>query len=112
MLDLCKMSQYLTKIIQVEMCYVDKVRGANATLGNPWKSLVTFSTVHRLWACLWHHLEFIRFLYNLRECGCQNHTFDHRARGGGGRGGHLVFFGWVCATRDSKLAPRSRKKFP
>ena len=52
MLDLCKMSQYLTKIIQVEMCYLDKVRGANATLGNLWKSLVTFSTVHRLWACL------------------------------------------------------------
>ena len=78
MLDLCKMSQYLTKIIQVDMCYLDKIRGANATLGNLWKSLGTFSTVHRLWACLWHHLEFIRFLYNLRECGCQNHTFDHR----------------------------------
>ena len=64
MLDLCKMSQYLTKIIQVDMCYLDKIRGANATLGNLWKSLGTFSTVHRLWACLWHHLEFIRFLYN------------------------------------------------
>ena len=23
-----------------------------------------------------------------------------------------VFFGWVCAARDSKLAPRSRKHFP
>ena len=23
-----------------------------------------------------------------------------------------VFFGRVCAARDSKLAPRSRKKFP
>ena len=27
-------------------------------------------------------------------------------------GGTWVFFGWVCATRDSKLAPRSRKDFP
>ena len=27
-------------------------------------------------------------------------------------GGTWVFFGWVCAARDSKLAPRSRKKFP
>ena len=23
-----------------------------------------------------------------------------------------VFFGWVYAARDSKLAPRSKKKFP
>ena len=27
-------------------------------------------------------------------------------------GGTWVFFGWVCAARDSKLAPRSRKIFP
>ena len=24
-------------------------------------------------------------------------------------GGTWVFFGWVCAARDSKLAPRSKK---
>ena len=30
----------------------------------------------------------------------------------GGGGGTWVFFGWVCAARDSKLAPRSRKNFP
>ena len=28
------------------------------------------------------------------------------------RGGTWVFFGWVCAARDSKLAPRSKNKFP
>ena len=28
------------------------------------------------------------------------------------RGGTWVFFGWVCAARDSKLAPRSGKNFP
>ena len=28
------------------------------------------------------------------------------------RGGTWVFFGWVCAARDSKLVPRSRKNFP
>ena len=28
------------------------------------------------------------------------------------RGGTWVFFGWVCAARDSKLAPRSKKKIP
>ena len=28
------------------------------------------------------------------------------------RGGTWVFFGWVCASRDSKLAPRSKKTFP
>ena len=32
--------------------------------------------------------------------------------GGGGGGGTWVFFGWVCAARDSKLTPRSKKKFP
>ena len=31
---------------------------------------------------------------------------------GGGGGGTRVIFGWVCAARDSKLAPRSEKKFP
>ena len=29
-----------------------------------------------------------------------------------GGGGTWVFFGWVCAARDSKLAPRSKKKIP
>ena len=29
-----------------------------------------------------------------------------------GGGGTWVFFGWVCAARDSKLAPRSKKNFP
>ena len=28
---------------------------------------------------------------------------------GPGGGGTWVFFGWVCAARDSKLAPRSKK---
>ena len=28
------------------------------------------------------------------------------------RGGTWVFFGWVCAARDSKLAPRSKKNSP
>ena len=32
-----------------------------------------------------------------------------RTRGGGGT---RVLFGWVCAARDSKLAPRSKKKSP
>ena len=27
-------------------------------------------------------------------------------------GGTWVFFGWVCAARDSKLAPRSKKISP
>ena len=49
MLDLCKTSQYPTKIIQVDMCYLDKVRGAKilhfamlplATIGNLWEPLV------------------------------------------------------------------------
>ena len=31
---------------------------------------------------------------------------------GVGGGGTWVFFGWVCAARASKLAPRSKKKFP
>ena len=30
----------------------------------------------------------------------------------GGEGGTWVFFGWVCAARDSKLSPRSKKNFP
>ena len=28
------------------------------------------------------------------------------------RGVTWVFFGWVCAARDSKMAPRSGKNFP
>ena len=28
-----------------------------------------------------------------------------------GGGGTWVFYGWVCAARDSELAPRSKKKF-
>ena len=32
--------------------------------------------------------------------------------GGSSGGGTWVFFGWVCAARDSKLAPRYRKNFP
>ena len=35
---------------------------------------------------------------------------DPVSRGGGG--GHLGIFGWVCAARDSKLAPRSKKIYP
>ena len=31
---------------------------------------------------------------------------------GGGGGSTWVFFGLVCAARDSKLAPRSKKIFP
>ena len=27
-------------------------------------------------------------------------------------GGTWVCFGWVCASQDSKLAPRSKKEFP
>ena len=30
----------------------------------------------------------------------------------GGGGTTWVFFGWVCAARDSKLAPRSKKNSP
>ena len=33
-------------------------------------------------------------------------------RGGRGGGGTWIFFGWVCAARDSKLAPRSKKISP
>ena len=29
-----------------------------------------------------------------------------------GGGGTRVFFGWLCAARDSKLAPRSKKISP
>ena len=37
---------------------------------------------------------------------------DVMSLAGGGRGGTWVFFGWVCAARDSKLAPRSKKISP
>ena len=29
-----------------------------------------------------------------------------------GGGGTWVFFGWICAARDFKLAPHSKKNFP
>ena len=34
---------------------------------------------------------------------------EQNPRGGGGP---WVFFGWVCAAQDSKLAPRSKNNFP
>ena len=36
----------------------------------------------------------------------------HRSGGGGGGGWHLGIFCGVCAARASKLAPRSKNKFP
>ena len=39
-------------------------------------------------------------------------TFKLQRTANSRRGGTWVFFGWACAARDSKLAPRSRKKFP
>ena len=45
------------------------------------------------------HPHIFRFLHNKRDL----------TPGGGGT---WVFFGWVCAARDSNLAPRSRKNFP
>ena len=49
---------------------------------------------------LYHLLKKIELTFKLQRTA--------NSRGGGGP---LVFFGWVCAARDSKLAPRSRKKF-
>ena len=36
--------------------------------------------------------------------------WSHSQEGGGG--GTWVFFRWVCAAWDSKLAPHSKKTFP
>ena len=35
-----------------------------------------------------------------------------QGRGKNPGGGTWIIFGWVCAARDSKLAPRSKKNFP
>ena len=37
------------------------------------------------------------------------YSFSETIPGGGGT---WVFFGWVCAARDSKLAPRFKKMSP
>ena len=53
----------------------------------------------------------------------RENTFDERKKRPGlkfnpwlaliaGGGDTWVFFGWVCAAWDSRLAPRSKKKFP
>ena len=46
----------------------------------------------------------------------ETQTCDERRGHNPGGGGTLVFLGvggtWVCAARDSKLAPRSKKNFP
>ena len=47
----------------------------------------------------------------LFQIGPTSHSFSEANPGGGG-GGTWVFFGWVFAARDSKLAPRSKKKIP
>ena len=39
------------------------------------------------------------------------HGFRMGCKPGGG-GGPSVFFGWVCAALNSKLAPSSKKSFP
>ena len=51
------------------------------------------------------------------ERGCSSrqlfcHESSGRRSNNPGGGATWVFFGWVCAARDSKLAPRSKKKFP
>ena len=46
----------------------------------------------------------------LQQCTTDVTNIWHWSLGPGG--GTWVFFGWVCAARDSKLAPRSRKNFP
>ena len=58
-----------------------------------------------------------RRLESLTVCRCHykgstfffGHNTGVYARGGWGT---WVFFGWVCAARDSELAPRSKKNFP
>ena len=47
---------------------------------------------------------------NLYPCSSFGFVWKSRFHTWGGGGG--VFFGWVCAPRDSKLAPRSKKNFP
>ena len=45
--------------------------------------------------------------YIIRLFSYNNTTGEYNSRGD-----TWVFFGWACAARDSKLAPRSKKKFP
>ena len=40
------------------------------------------------------------------------HSLSRAGGKGWGGGGTWVCFGWVCAARDSKLAPRSKKNSP
>ena len=40
------------------------------------------------------------------------YLFANHPAGGTPGGGTWVFLGWVCAARDSKLSPRSKKNFP
>ena len=39
-------------------------------------------------------------------------VFEEKGKAPGRGGGNWVFYGWVCAARDSKLAPCSKKNFP
>ena len=50
--------------------------------------------------------------HKINEININTNCLREQRAGGGGGGGPLVFFGWVCAARDSKLAPRSKKNSP
>ena len=52
--------------------------------------------------------------WNIRNTGPDAVPFWYRLSfsGKSARGGTWVFLGWVCAAQDSKLAPRSKTKFP
>ena len=52
------------------------------------------------------------FCPQLIDHPCHLKSGVHTPRGVLPRGGTWVFFGWACAARDSKLAPRSKKNFP
>ena len=86
--------------------------------------------LHHLWVILWQLMidniqfdccciqwkwvasSYLTTLFDLCTCAgnSRSYTFSHNGWGPGG--GTSVFFGWVCAALDSKLAPRSKNNFP
>ena len=56
--------------------------------------------------------KFWQFFWQSRTGNENNWKWNGNDRPRGGEGGTWVFFGWVCAVRDFKLAPRSKKLSP
>ena len=93
----------------------NKVAGATActALVNQQNQIISYIGITKQWKIkiITHHLKYwSRSLFFTLKSATSGPTLSATVDPPGG--GHLGIFRWVCAARDSKLAPRSKENFP